>query len=249
MSTARDTAIDDLELSVRSMQLLRDLGVSTVGELLDRPSIDAPKQVVAELDAIFDELGVTYTGEWRTPASAPQLAATGTVRERWTTITAWLREHGPSVLASFRPPADAAAIAAAEQALGVTLPAEYKDFLSLHDGQEDLGPMVAHCSLVPVSNLAEERAGLAELLADASFDGEGTAPGIEPVAWREGWLPIGRVQRGALVMDLAPTPAGTLGQVFSLHTDDDVRRVIATSFADLLSVFFAELQDGTIDLD
>lgn len=249
MSDARETPVEELELSVRSTRLLLELGVETVGALLDLPSIQAPPLVVAELTSLLADMGLAYTGEWKTPPTQSILEANGSVSERWATIEEWLGEHHPSVLESFRPPAGAAAIAASERALGVSLPLEYKEFLMLHDGQEDLGPMVALCALLPVAKLASERDRLAKLLGQGVFDDGSVDDGIARVGWHAGWLPIGRFQRDVLVLDLAPADGGTKGQIFTAFVDDDARTIVASSFADLLSRYFRELQDGTIDLE
>src|SRR5690606_29174126 len=98
-----------------------------------------------------EELGLEYQGEWKSPVMPALLSAKGTVAERWTTIAEWLEAHHPAVLETFRPAAGPEIVANAEEALSVKLPEEYKQFLSLHDGQEDSGPMVAYCSLLPIT--------------------------------------------------------------------------------------------------
>jgi len=249
MTDPNETAIEDLELSVRSSMFLQELGVATVGELLALPTIRAPRLVVAELSELLSELGVPYPGTWETPATPALVEATGSVEERWQTIATWLADNHPAARGSFRPPADPSAIAEAERALGKTLPDDYRAFLRLHDGQEALGPMVAFCTLLPVAELAPESRSLAELLGEGGFDSSEVDTGIAPVAWDPGWVVIGRFNRSALVLDLAPAEGGTRGQIFTLHVDDDHRRIVAASFSDLLARFFREVQDGTIDLE
>ncbi len=60
-------------------------------------------------------------------------------------IAAWLEQHHPHVLQSFRAPATEQAIANA--AMGLVLPSDYRRFLALHDGQEECSAMVWTCSL------------------------------------------------------------------------------------------------------
>ncbi|MFO0693716.1 MAG: SMI1/KNR4 family protein [Polyangiales bacterium] len=250
MTDARDTPVEDLEVSVRTMKWLLDQDVGTVGELLALPAIEGPAIVLAELEELFEGLELEYTGEWRHVSAPALLVAEGTVTERWETIEEWLEENAPEALETFREPATFAEIAAAEAELGLALPTEYKEFLALHDGQEDMGPMVAFCSLLPVGRLAEERRELGALLAQGAenFDGKAVDPGIEKVAWNPSWLPIGRFQRDALILDLAPAEGGAEGQIFLAYVDDDARPLVATSFGELLGRYFRELQDGTIDL-
>ena len=166
------------------------------------------------------------------------------VQERWETIVAWLEaEDHHAVRASFRAPASPEAIASAEKALGLELPADYAAFLAIHDGQKPDAPMVEFCSLLPVDKLAPERAELAKPFGDATFDADDVAPEIAPVAWHERWVPIGRFNRTGLILDLVPASGGTSGQIFVLQTDDDSRSLVASSFGDLLSVYFDQLQD------
>lgn len=65
----RDTLIDDLELSSNSAAWVRSLGVRTVGELLDRPTLSPPDEMIEEeLAAHLEDLGLTYEGELVDPS-------------------------------------------------------------------------------------------------------------------------------------------------------------------------------------
>ncbi len=249
MTDAASKRIEDLELSVRSSALLMELGVETVADLLALPSISAPPVVVAELTEVLAEMDLVYGGDWSVPEAKPAIEATGTITERWDTIETWLEENAPGALATLRRGAPAAEVAAAEQALGVSLPEDYKELVARHDGQRDLGPMVGFCTLLPVGELRKNREWLEGLMAESAFDAARTDAGIQPVAWHGGWIPIGHFQRDYMVLDLAPAPGGTRGQIFLCYVDDDRRAIVAKSCAELLSRFFRELQDGTIDLD
>ena len=229
MTEATQVRIEDLELSVRSMGLLLELGVETLGDLLALPSIPATKMVVAELSEVLAEHGLRYHGTWDVPVTPPVREATGSVTERWQTIEEWMARNAREALASLRPPASPQDIAAAESRLGVALPDDYRELLARHDGQEDLGPMVAYCALLPVAELFEKRQWVASLI-----DG-----------WKPTWIPIGHFQRSYMVLDVAPAAAG---QIFVCHVDDDGKMPIANGCADLLARYFRELQDGTIDL-
>lgn len=58
-----ETPVGDLEVSVRTSQVLAGLGVNTLGDVLAAPVIKASPHVIAELTFLFDELGVEYTGK------------------------------------------------------------------------------------------------------------------------------------------------------------------------------------------
>lgn len=247
MSNPRLTKFEDLELSVRAYAIVEKLGLVTVGDLLDLPRVVAPPLVAAELREALDALGLTYDN-WAPLAAPNVIAAQGTIAERWAQIEAWLAANAPPALATFRPPATPADIAQAEATLGLALPAEYKALVSGHNGQTSLGPMVANCTLLALNQLATTRDRIAKLIADAPPDDD-CDPRIERVAWHDRWVPIGNFQRDYLVLDLAPTDAGTHGQLFTCFVDDSARVVIADDCADLLAKLFHELQDGTIDVE
>jgi cell wall assembly regulator SMI1 len=237
---------------VRTTGFLQSLEVSTVGELLALPVIRAPhKLVAAELSEVFDELQLEYSGEIVVDAPDVKLVeATGDVASRWTTIAAWLGEHKPTLLDGFHPPADASQIAAAEEAIGRTLPDDYRRFLGLHDGQDDVAPMIGTCSLFPAGELAERYADCGALFDEdeAPIDEELVAPGVRAVEYSPGWIPIGRSARGRdyLCIDLDPGEGGRVGQIIKMAVDFDARELVAPSFTDLLSVYFAGVQTGEI---
>ena len=58
-----ETPVADLEVSVRTSQVLAGLGVKTLGDVLAAPVIKASAHVIAELTFLFDELGVEFTGK------------------------------------------------------------------------------------------------------------------------------------------------------------------------------------------
>lgn len=253
----KEQPLEDLEVSVRTAELLSSLGVDTVGELLALPRIEIPATwpakianlVKAELAEVLEELGVTFAGEITAPAPREaKLTATGDVRARWTTIAAWLEAEHPSALAHWKPPATEAQIAAAEQKLGVTFPADYRAFLLIHDGQEDGAPMVGLGSLLSVSDVASARENI--FGEDKPVDPELVGEGVRAVEYSPKWIPISVSARGRdnLCLDLDPAPGGAIGQILEYIADADERPLVAKSFADLLSKYFEQAQTGEIDL-
>jgi len=248
---SRETPIEELELSVRTAGFLAGLGVSTVGELLAIRELRAPKLVAAELQAVLEEMDLVFPGQLF--VDAPTLAAaTGDVVERWKTIESWLEEHAPHVLDQFRPPATAEAVAAAEKAIGRTLPDDYKRFMSRHDGQIDLGVMVETCTLYPIAKVATQYASVQRLFeSEGSIASDLAGEGVRAVACSAGWIPIGCSARGRdfLCIDLDPGRGGRIGQIIQISVDFDERPRVATSFTELLSVFFEQLQTGEIEIE
>lgn len=250
--TTNGTAIDDLELSVRTAAYVQSLGVTTLEELLAVPRLVLErKMMAAELRELFADRGVAYAGEMVVDEPVVATVA-GDVLARWAAVAAWLSEHRPAALASFHPPAAAAAIAAAEVALGQTLPEDYRRFLAVHDGQEEGGPMVGTCSLFPVAELAESHGWLGTLFEHPKeVASDLVGDGVRAMELVNGWIPIGKSARGRdyLCLDLDPAEGGTRGQIIKVAVDFDDRPVVAASFTELLSVFYTGLQTGEIGGD
>lgn len=250
--------LDDLEVSVRTFELLSSLGIDTVGELLALPRIEVPKAwpmkiaklVVHEIHTVLEELGETYGGQIVVPAPREaKLQATGTVAERWRTIAAWLEKAHPRALAQWNPPASEATIAAVEQQLGVTFPADYRAFLAIHNGQDHDAPMVGAGPLLRVEAIAETRGNIFGQEANA-IDPELAGEGVRAVEYSRQWIPITLSARGRdnLCLDLDPAPGGVVGQIIEYIADADERPLVAKSFADLLSKYFEQAQTGELDL-
>ncbi len=260
MSESESTPIEDLELSVRSTEFVASLGVRTVEDLLALPFLAIPattpikvaKMMVAEIEELLAERGASYAGEWRLPPAktTKPAAATGPVTARWRTIEAWLEENHPRVLDQFNPPAPPEAVVAAERAMNVTLPEDYKAFLALHNGQSEFAAMVGMGALLPVEELAETHANLFGE-DDMEVDPALVGAGVRAVDLSKGWVPITKSARGRdfLCLDLDPAPGGVRGQIIEYIADDSARPLVAKSFADLLSLYFDQAQTGELDLE
>jgi cell wall assembly regulator SMI1 len=251
MTDIVDQSIADLEVSVRTAAFLQSLNVTTLGALLSLPRIVAPHRLIlGELEMLFDDLGVTYSGELEGPTlGRAALKAGGSIEERWATIGGWLKSEYPDALSQFRKPATQAAILNAEKKLGVTLPDDYKQFLALHNGQEEFAPMVGFGALFAIEEVAEAHANIVgdETPVDVDEAGEG----VRPLDYCKGWIPISRSARGRdyLCIDLDPAKGGTRGQIIEYVVDSNARSLVAKSFADLLSLYFQQAQTGELDLD
>ncbi len=244
-------AIEDLEVSVRTSVFLQSLGVTTLDELLAMPEIKAPhRMVAAELQELFAELEVEYAGKISGPVQkVAQKRVTGSVSERWAAISAWLEAEQPHALEQFNPPATAAAIAAAESSLGVTLPADYKEFLLIHNGQDEFAPWVGLGALLPIEEIAAVKSDI--FGEETAVDADDVGIGVQPVDYHPRWIPISKSQRGRdfLCIDLAPAAGGLVGQIIEYVADDNARPLIAPSFAELMSMYLERAQTGEISFD
>lgn len=252
------TPLHELDLSVRTLNFLGSLGVTTFGELLALRQIRLPKSVplkvgammLRDLRELFSEHDVEYAGELIGPVlQVATLTASGSVAERWATITAWLLVNAPLVLSQFRPAAGADDIANAERALKVNFPDDYKTFLSIHDGQNEFAAMVGGGALLPIEEVTSTWRRIQG--EQTKLNPERVDQGIRAVDCSSGWIPISRSARGRdyLCIDLDPAQGGVQGQIIEYVVDSNERRLIAKSFADLLSLYFVQLQSGELTFD
>jgi len=258
----RGLRLAELELSLRSSELLQSLPVTTVGELVDLPEIVLPqdwpprtaKLVAAEILELLASLGGEYPGRIRGPEpKSAELVASGTVRERWNTIETWLKANHAEALEQFNPPAPAAAIAEAEAALGVELPRDYKEFLALHNGQDEFAPFVGLGALMSIEGVVKRHASLSRNASDEEFDipARFVGPGVRARNYCRKWIAITESARGRdfLCLDLDPASDGVHGQIIEYVLDGAERPLVAQSFADLLSKYFEQAQTGDIVFD
>jgi cell wall assembly regulator SMI1 len=137
------------------------------------------------------------------------------VAEVWRRITTCLGEHASS--SRLRDGASEAAIAEVEQALGLELPADYKAWLRLHDGEDDVQGRVewlpAWGRLLPIAVTLER--------------------------WRD------EQEWAQTDDDEIPGPKGTVGQVIVATTECDFE-LVGTSFLDFLTRWASAFEAGTL---
>jgi cell wall assembly regulator SMI1 len=172
------------------------------------------------------------------------------MEELWTRLEAWaLNNAGKSL--GLRPGATEEAIAAAEQAMGLTFPPDYRASLLAHDGQEgrhgEVFEWLPGCSpLKPLAQVVErykEEQGLAEEFPDEEQRAEGP---LHTVLWHPKRIPIAGNEwwdGDNTYVDLHPTAEGTPGQIITFVTECDLVR-LGTSLADAIESYLAALESG-----
>lgn len=192
------------------------------------------------------------------PRPGPRAAAP--VARSWARIEAWFAEHLPDALATLRPPASEADLAALERQIGRPLPADFRASYLIHDGQSchsdgayGLGVLFGR----PIEPIAEGEGvtWLYEHRVERDWgekdnwmlDWEYYPPDAMRETWSgPGWLPFyWDVGRNFIGLDLDPGPNGVVGQVIPFGTDDRFRPVLALSFAHLLEDVADELEAGS----
>jgi len=122
----------------------------------------------------------------------------------------------------------------AEQEIGVTFPAEFKQSYMLHDGSNEIC-VCPNASLMPLKVIVEMWRTMCEI--GEEFEDERTNPEgpIRNVHWHPKWIPIADNGGGDHVcLDFAPKKGGTIGQVIDWGHELGPERVLASSFAEYL---------------
>lgn len=247
-------SLSELEVSVRTLDFITSLSISTLDELLSMPEINCTSMSKLELQEVFADFGVCYNGVFNTRASKIEIIqAYGGITERWDIIKSWLLENHPSLLLGFAEPAIESQIRKAESELDCALPNDYREFLGIHNGQKsDVEPMVWTCSLKSVEQLADNKKSISEIFDDPNESiCHSINLAIKPIVWSKHWIPIGVSARGRdiLCLDLDPTEQGNPGQVILTAFDTNNHLLLASSFREFLSLYFKQIQTGEIEID
>jgi cell wall assembly regulator SMI1 len=145
----------------------------------------------------------------------------------------------------FEPPGDDEAARVLEERTGLTVPADLRALYAVHGGS--YAPLLPHgMSLLPYEAMLTTWQYWATHPGPApELAGDGTHCRW-PVPWS--WLPVAGNDDGIMVLDFAPGPRGTAGQVL-LPIDRVERVVVAGSVTELLRRWLAALDGGEIRFD
>ncbi len=158
----------------------------------------------------------------------------------WETIETELREQFPAVLETLALPARAAEIDEIEQVCGVTLPVDFRASLLRHNGQSAsnwMRGLVNGADLHSAEGIAKHWQMWQMLAADGNEIDPSNDISEEiatDVGWHPKWVPFALTGSNlSYVIDLAPRPKGSLGQIFT-HAHGTPGGVLARSYADWL---------------
>lgn len=167
----------------------------------------------------------------------------------WDRLEAHAQKHGRSL--RLRPGAAEADIAAVEQTLGITLPAEYRESLLLHDGQDGTdsdnppfewmpgcGPLASIKAIPEQWTFEQDNVMDYEIVEATPAIFQFLAhPKRIPIAGNQFW------DGDNTSLDLTPAPAGTVGQIITLYTECD-HVLLGASFRIALENYLAALDSG-----
>lgn len=154
------------------------------------------------------------------------------------------------------PPAPEEAIQALEKDLGLVLPNSYKEVLRLHNGEylpNNDTPLHLFCgfTFLSIKQVREQYASWQQTLAfwanheDSTIFTSLPENAVQPVLASASWLPFAGMYSGNhLAIDFAPGPRGSVGQVITFGSDEDIHYQIAPNFEAFLAFILAIYKQG-----
>ncbi len=188
-----------------------------------------------------------------------------TMQTLWDRLEAWAANNAPAMAEDLAPAATSAEIEELEAAVGIVLPAELRESLEIHNGENDGWPCKifadrgAYLSTQRIAeqwNTCRENASQMdamydndpdELMRDGVIDVEGP---VRPVVFDPAWLPIMECNGDVFwALDFAPGDGGTRGQVIEVDWEGCSWKVVAPSFHALFDDYVNELESGAFRID
>jgi cell wall assembly regulator SMI1 len=185
--------------------------------------------------------------------------ATDPISASWNRIEAWLQANAPEALEYVQGPATAEQLDAAATQLELQVPDDVREFYHILDGADSSGifpscdeyddmafsPMSLEGVVLDWEMLKElfEMGDFADLEAEAS-------EGVANDWWNVGWIPFADNGGGDYYcVDMAPTDAGTVGQIISHSHESGTREILASSLAEYLSALADSLEADLFEYD
>ena len=173
----------------------------------------------------------------------------------------WVRAQAPQVIDHLKGPADKLAMAEVSAQTGLTLPADYQQFLQRHDGEDQQtwlallgeGHQLLACEAIVAQYQQEQE--IAKMWVGQDFDTlefwkDRVQSGcilvrgpVKPLMTHPRWLPLtcmnGDVFR---YFDFDPAPGGIQGQIIEVDPEGCSYQVLAPDFTTLLRDYLTELE-------
>jgi cell wall assembly regulator SMI1 len=167
----------------------------------------------------------------------------------WEAIEAWFRDHGVGAVEQLQRGATDRRIEAFETEAGVSLPADYRASLGVHDGDATLHDY----DYLSLDRVKGKWSMMSELLDDGAFDDkepEGSEGVIRKVWWHRKWIPFAADSAGnLLVIDLAPGRRGKKGQIVRMETATGPEPTGVDSFLEWLRRYRSDLESDQYRVD
>ncbi|RBL93850.1 SMI1/KNR4 family protein [Chitinophaga flava] len=174
------------------------------------------------------------------------------MQEYWIRWETWMRQHAPKLLNILNPGVTYEAVESLEKLIDSPLPADFKAFYAVHDGQRKARTgLVDGDLLLSVEDIADNWHYWQDLLDAGTFTyndhpiASEPDTGIRSSWWNPLWIPITSDGFGNhLCLDLDPAPEGHHGQIIALWHDDNHREIVASSFREWISGYIDAIERG-----
>ncbi|CCJ29984.1 unnamed protein product [Pneumocystis jirovecii] len=191
------------------------------------------------------------------------------VSDSWRRIDRWAQTHYPELYDQLSYGATVADVDELEHELECHLPRDVRESFFIHDGQERGGKptgIVFGVTLLDCEELLEEYCLWKKVATDLTriktsnpfsrcnrlLKRQGSCPegAVRPVYAHPKWIPLGKDFEGNnIAVDLAPGPTGRWGQVILFGRDQDIKCVVAQSWASFLAILADDLEEGDWTID
>jgi len=178
-------------------------------------------------------------------------------RAVWDRLLTWCRVNIPELAADLRPGCTDDELDEMERTIGQKLPPDVRAVYRQHDGQEGRTPgLVYGLTMLPLNRVLDQWRVWHDLLAEDPTINEAIGAGTShpPDAIAVAYISDARIPLtydgggNHLGIDLAPGPAGTVGQIINFGADETNKYVLASSLLDFLEWLAGEYEAGRVEL-
>ena len=181
------------------------------------------------------------------------------IQDSWKVIEAVLQEHAPETYSALGRAASKTQIKKLEATIGITLPKDLAESLSIHNGLQksylDVNRLFDYEALLSTTTIAKQCRMMRMMMKEGHFDEKKcdltkTRKLKNDLWWRNGWIPFTDADGSGYCVDLDPASSGVRGQVFYFHHDGgQPRSVVAKDYGGWLSNLASKLRRGKFELD
>ena len=180
----------------------------------------------------------------------------GSEKEIWKLILKEIKRVLPKTYKTFNSSADIKQIENLEKQLSVELPAAFKAYLQVFNGQTKRGenfPLVGYNRFLPLKEITAIIKQQIELFGGEEPIGHITENKVKPVFWNNLWIPFAEFNASSrLILDLDAGKNGQNGQVILLYPGVDMESdeiVVALSFDNFGEEFLCRLKNNEFEIE
>ena len=169
----------------------------------------------------------------------------------WSNVETWLEVNSPTTLVRLSTGANAKDVSRIETTFDVTLPSEFRESLTIHDGETETEAWVfGEHSLLSVNQMVRtwrKARKLQKSMDTSDWDFADFPIQMVQGAFNSKWIPFAHDGAGGeLCIDLDPSSNGFRGQVIQT-TSEGQYWFVAETFTDFMQLFLDQLTQGAYD--